>query len=173
MEKFSRAGFSAARWQRIRERLKKEFASQSSTHGEGQLGPSGWRWSPQTRSQFAGHFPRLRPAGKHSPVKAALQRIRRLTAGVNESIDFPVNPSFSNGTTLADAVLRGRTRKEDTQMSVHTKAASILRIRRFAAERKVSEAKRFAQYLLLDEIPGLIFGLMTIAYIVTSLWSLT
>jgi len=58
-------------------------------------------------------------------------------------------------------------------MSVHTKAASILRIRRFAEERQVSEARRFAQYLLLDEIPGLIFGLMTIAYIVTSLWSLT
>jgi hypothetical protein len=84
-----------------------------------------------------------------------------------------VNRSFSNGTTLADAVLRRNDAKGDTQMSVNTKAPSILRIKRFAEERQVSEGMRFTQYFLLDEIPGLIFGLMTIAYIVTSLWSLT
>ena len=64
-------------------------------------------------------------------------------------------------------------------MSVNTKAASVPRIRRFAENKLVSEATRFAQYTLLDEIPGrdseipgLIFGLMTVVYIVTSLCSL-
>ena len=58
-------------------------------------------------------------------------------------------------------------------MSVNTKAPTILQIVHFGEERQVSEAMRFAQYFLLDEIPGLLFGLMTVAYIVTSLWSLT
>ena len=58
-------------------------------------------------------------------------------------------------------------------MSVNTKAPTIPQIEQFGEERSVSEAVRFAQYFLLDEIPGLVFGLMTIAYIVTSLWSLT
>ena len=57
-------------------------------------------------------------------------------------------------------------------MSVNTKAASVPRIKRFAEDKQVSEATRFTQYTLLDEIPGLIFGLMTIVYIVSSLWSL-
>jgi hypothetical protein len=57
-------------------------------------------------------------------------------------------------------------------MSVNTKAASVPRIRRFAEDKQVSEVTRFAQYTLLDELPGLIFGLMTIVYIVSSLWSL-
>jgi len=57
-------------------------------------------------------------------------------------------------------------------MSVNTKASTIAQINQFGEERQASEALRFAQYLLLDEIPGLIFGLMTVAYIVTSLWSL-
>jgi hypothetical protein len=54
-------------------------------------------------------------------------------------------------------------------MSVNTRAASVLRIRRFAENKQVSEATRLAQYTLLDEIPGLIFGLMTVVYIVSSL----
>ena len=54
-------------------------------------------------------------------------------------------------------------------MSVNTKAASVPRINRFAEDQQVSEPTRFAQYTLLDEIPGLIFGLMTVAYIVSSL----
>ena len=57
-------------------------------------------------------------------------------------------------------------------MSVNTKAASVPRIRRFAEDKQVSEVTRFAQYTLLDELPGLIFGLMTVVYIVSSLWSL-
>jgi len=57
-------------------------------------------------------------------------------------------------------------------MSVNTKAASVPRIRRFAEDKQVSEATRFAQFTLLDEIPALIFGLMTVVYIVSSLWAL-
>jgi hypothetical protein len=57
-------------------------------------------------------------------------------------------------------------------MSVSTKAASVPRIRQFTENKQVSEATRFAQYALLDEIPALIFGLMTVVYIVSSLCSL-
>jgi hypothetical protein len=57
-------------------------------------------------------------------------------------------------------------------MSVNTKAASVPRIERFAEDKQVSEVTRFAQYTLLDEVPGLIFGLMTVVYIVSSLWLL-
>jgi hypothetical protein len=57
-------------------------------------------------------------------------------------------------------------------MSVNIKAASVPEIRRFAENKRVSEATRLAQYSLLDEIPGLIFGLMTVVYIVSSLCSL-
>ena len=57
-------------------------------------------------------------------------------------------------------------------MSVNTKAASVPRIKRFAEDQQLSEATQFAHYTLLDEIPGLIFGLMTVAYIVSSLCSL-
>jgi hypothetical protein len=57
-------------------------------------------------------------------------------------------------------------------MSVDTKAASVPRINRFSEDKQVSETTRIAQYTLLDEIPGLIFGLMTLVYIVSSLCSL-
>jgi len=57
-------------------------------------------------------------------------------------------------------------------MSVDSKAVKVPRIRRFAENMQVSEATRFVQYSLLDEIPGLIFGLTTEVYIVNSLCSL-
>jgi len=57
-------------------------------------------------------------------------------------------------------------------MSVNTKAASVPRIKRFGEDKQVSQATRFTQYALLDEIPGLILGLMTVVYIVSSLCSL-
>jgi hypothetical protein len=58
-------------------------------------------------------------------------------------------------------------------MSVNTKAPTILQIEHCGEESQVSEAMRSVQYFLFDEIPGLVFGLITVAYIVTSLWSLT
>jgi hypothetical protein len=57
-------------------------------------------------------------------------------------------------------------------MSVNTKAASFPQIEGFSEHQQVSEATRFAQNGLLTEMPGLIFGLMTVLYIVSSLWSL-
>ena len=57
-------------------------------------------------------------------------------------------------------------------MTVNTKAASAPQIKRFAENPEVSRATQFAQFTLLDEISGLVFGLMTIVYIVSSLWLL-
>ena len=57
-------------------------------------------------------------------------------------------------------------------MSVNTKAASAPQINQLTESQQVSQATQFAQYTLLDEVSGLIFGLMTIVYIVSSLWSL-
>jgi hypothetical protein len=57
-------------------------------------------------------------------------------------------------------------------MSVNTEAASAPQIKQFTESQRVSQATQFAHYTLLDEVPGLIFGLMTIVYIVSSLWSL-
>jgi len=57
-------------------------------------------------------------------------------------------------------------------MSVNTKAASAPQIKQFTESQQVSQATQLAQYALLDEVPGLIFGLMTVVYIVSSLWSL-
>lgn len=56
-------------------------------------------------------------------------------------------------------------------MLINTKAASAPQIRQRAETQQVSLATQFAQYTLLDEVPGLVFGLMTIVYIVSSLWS--
>jgi len=57
-------------------------------------------------------------------------------------------------------------------MSINTKAANAPQIEQLAQNQLISQATQFAQFTLLDEVPGLIFGLMTIAYIVSSLWSL-
>ena len=57
-------------------------------------------------------------------------------------------------------------------MSINTKAASVPQLRQFPADTEISEAARFSQYAMLDEIPTLIFALMTLVYIVSSLWSL-
>ena len=40
------------------------------------------------------------------------------------------------------------------------------------AEAGTSDALRFAQYSFLNEMPGVVFGLITLAYIVSSLASL-
>jgi hypothetical protein len=57
-------------------------------------------------------------------------------------------------------------------MSVDTKAPSVPQIRPFTEKEQVSQTTQFAQFTVLDEVPGLIFGLMTMVYIVSSLWSL-
>jgi hypothetical protein len=57
-------------------------------------------------------------------------------------------------------------------MSIDTKAASAPQIKQFTEPAGKSGDSVFAQYTLLDEVPGLIFGLMTVVCIVSSLWSL-
>ena len=57
-------------------------------------------------------------------------------------------------------------------MSINTKAASVPQLRQFQADKQVTEAARFAQFAMLDEIPALVFALLTLVYIVSSLWSL-
>ena len=47
-------------------------------------------------------------------------------------------------------------------MSVNTRAASAPQVKQLAENQHVSLATQFAQYTLLDEVPGLIFGLMTV-----------
>jgi hypothetical protein len=80
--------------------------------------------------------------------------------------------SFS-GTGFADSAAASETRrKENIPMSVNTKAASAPQIRPFAEIVRANQTTQFAQFTLLDEVPGLIFGLMTVVYIVSSLWSL-
>jgi len=57
-------------------------------------------------------------------------------------------------------------------MSIDSRTASIARIERKVGEQQVGEGTRFAQNCFLTELPGLVFGLLTILYIVTALWSL-
>ena len=42
----------------------------------------------------------------------------------------------------------------------------------FTANQETSEALNLAQYAMLNELPGVIFGFMTLAWIVTSLLGL-
>jgi len=45
----------------------------------------------------------------------------------------------------------------------------------FAVEKQAAastDAVRFAQYAWLSELPGVVFGVLTVAYIVTSLFAL-
>lgn len=42
----------------------------------------------------------------------------------------------------------------------------------FTANEETSEALNLAQYAMLNELPGVIFGFMTLAWIVTSLLGL-
>ncbi|HXW85356.1 MAG TPA: hypothetical protein VEJ86_13195 [Candidatus Binataceae bacterium] len=58
-------------------------------------------------------------------------------------------------------------------MSVDTRMASIPRVERSVGEQQqVGEGARLAQNCFLTELPGLVFGLLTIIYLVTALWSL-
>ena len=57
-------------------------------------------------------------------------------------------------------------------MSINTKAASVPQFGQLPADNQVSEAARVAQFAMLDEIPPLVFALMTLVYIVSSLWAL-
>jgi hypothetical protein len=57
-------------------------------------------------------------------------------------------------------------------MSADTKTVSTLQTRHFAGDNQVSKPQGFAQSSRLGELPGLIFSLMTLVYVVSSLWLL-
>jgi hypothetical protein len=57
-------------------------------------------------------------------------------------------------------------------MSAYAKTVSVPQKRRFAGDNQVSEPQEFAQCVRLGELPGLIVGLMTLVYVVSSLWLL-
>jgi hypothetical protein len=57
-------------------------------------------------------------------------------------------------------------------MSLNTKTVSIPQTGHFAGDNQVSEPQGFAQCSRLGGLPGLIFRLMTLVYVVSSLWLL-
>jgi hypothetical protein len=65
------------------------------------------------------------------------------------------------------------TDREDTTMAATTNGAGIIRAMR--AEHSFEDAAsslRYAQGSFLDELPGLAFGLITLAYVFTALYTL-
>jgi hypothetical protein len=64
---------------------------------------------------------------------------------------------------------------EDHPMATETKASNFVhvqRVERFLGEIKTSEAVRIGQYNFLSEMVGLSFGLMTLGWIISSLFAL-
>jgi hypothetical protein len=57
-------------------------------------------------------------------------------------------------------------------MSVNGKAARVPQIKHCVGVNQIREPKQFAQYSLLAELPGLIFGLLTLVYVASALWLL-
>jgi hypothetical protein len=57
-------------------------------------------------------------------------------------------------------------------MSVNHKAASRPQIKHRVGVNQFRKPKRFARYNLLAELPGLIFGLLTLVYVASALWLL-
>ena len=55
-------------------------------------------------------------------------------------------------------------------MNAHTNEATINHY--IGSDERASDAINRAQYAMLNELPGIIFGFLTLAWIVTSLFSL-
>jgi hypothetical protein len=60
--------------------------------------------------------------------------------------------------------------EEETTMNARTNEATINGYIRH--DQNISEGTHFAQYAMLNELPGLVFGFLTLAWIVTSLVNL-
>jgi hypothetical protein len=61
-------------------------------------------------------------------------------------------------------------------MATNMKAPNVIqieRVARFQSEIRASEAVRVGQYSFASEVVGLIFGMMTLCWIITSLCALT
>jgi hypothetical protein len=57
-------------------------------------------------------------------------------------------------------------------MSVKSKAVSVSQEDDFGGVNQLGEPRQFARHSLLARVPGLIFGLMTLVYVVSVLWML-
>jgi hypothetical protein len=73
-----------------------------------------------------------------------------------------------DGTALAQVTHIEST--EEMNMNAYNNEATINGYIR--SDEQATEATHLAQYAMLNELPGLVFGLLTIAWIVTSLISL-
>jgi hypothetical protein len=72
-----------------------------------------------------------------------------------------------DGTGLAESVLhRRRIKNMNAQINEATINGYI------QSDEQTSEGTHFAQYAMLNELPGVVFGFLTLAWIVTSLFGL-
>jgi hypothetical protein len=55
-------------------------------------------------------------------------------------------------------------------MSTNSKAVSAPQIDHRVAGNPFGEPKQLTQYSLLADLPGLVFGLLTLVYVVSALW---
>jgi len=95
-------------------------------------------------------------------LRGASYRLRRVDA-----LDRNCQ-AFFDGTSIALGQQRRRKRKMNATMN----EAGMARYSAIHQEAASSDATRLAQYTWLNELPGVVFGLITIAYIVISLISL-
>jgi len=131
------------------------------------------RQSDSAARVFGIYSVKLRDQATLTPLISLYPVALGLTSAVNVSAYLVVLVGSFSRHRLCSISPPDRTKTmEDIPMSVNTKAASAPQIRQFTESQQVNQATQFAQFTLLDEVPGLIFGLMTIVYIVSSLWSL-
>jgi len=62
--------------------------------------------------------------------------------------------------------------KEVTSMALILEQTEVVRARENVDHAEAQESTRLALYCALDELPGLIFGILTVSYIILSLASL-
>jgi hypothetical protein len=79
------------------------------------------------------------------------------------------NGQLVDGTRLA-VVSRNESDGGDKKMNARINEATVSGLAR--NDEQTGEALQRAQYAMLNELPGVVFGFLTIAWIVTSLFSL-
>jgi len=81
--------------------------------------------------------------------------------------------SRSAESRLASLVLYASSIKpEGSEMTTNTNAATFANVQSLEQRPETSDATRMSQYSFLSEMPGLVFGALTLAWIVTSLMAL-
>jgi hypothetical protein len=96
------------------------------------------------------------------------QRILRFAASQTASA-YRIKALDDDGIALAQVTL-SRLTEEITNMNARINEATISGLTR--NDEQTSEAINQARYAMLNELPGLVFGFLTLAWIVTSLFSL-